>query len=197
MYNFIRGFLVEKSDGFVVLDNNGIGYEILVSNNTLGNLPLVGEEIMLHTYLQVREDGISLLGFLTKEEKNLFLQLITVSGIGPKSALGILSGASVEDIKKAIFKEDVNLLAKTKGLGKKSAERIIVELKDKINVDFISSDEKVGVETTIDDGIINDCVEVLISLGLNKNEALRLVKANYKENLTSEEIIAGCLRNMG
>ena len=197
MYNFIKGFLVEKQEGYIVVENNGIGYEILVSNNTLSCLPLIGEEVFIKTYLQVREDGISLLGFLTNEEKDLFLKLITVSGIGPKSALGILSGMSLSDLKIAIYNENVNLLSKIKGLGKKSAERIIVELKDKIDVTNNLPLFNNNSEQIIDDEKINDCVEVLISLGINKNEATRLVRSVYKEELTTEEIIAKCLRDMG
>lgn len=197
MYNFIKGFLVEKQEGYIVVENNGIGYEILVSNNTLSCLPLIGEEVFIKTYLQVREDGISLLGFLTNEEKDLFLKLITVSGIGPKSALGILSGMSLSDLKIAIYNENVNLLSKIKGLGKKSAERIIVELKDKIDVTNNLPLFNNNSEQIIDDEKINDCVEVLISLGINKNEATHLVRSVYKEELTTEEIIAKCLRDMG
>lgn len=197
MYNFIKGFLVEKQEGYIVVENNGIGYEILVSNNTLSCLPLVGEEVFIKTYLQVREDGVSLLGFLTNEEKDLFLKLITVSGIGPKSALGILSGMSLSDLKIAIYNENVSLLSKVKGLGKKSAERIIVELKDKIDVTNSLPLVNGKIEQIIDDEKIKDCVEVLISLGINKNEATRLVRNVYNEELTTEEIIAKCLRDMG
>lgn len=197
MYNFIKGFLVDKQEGYIVVENNGIGYEILVSNNTLSNLPIVGEEVFIKTYLQVREDGISLLGFLTNEEKDLFLKLITVSGIGPKSAIGILSGISLGDLKLAIYQENVNLLSKIKGLGKKSAERIIVELKDKIDVTNNLPLFNDKIEQTFDNDKINDCVEVLISLGINKNEATRLVRSVYKDDLTTEEIIAKCLRDMG
>lgn len=197
MFNFIIGKIEEKQEGLVILNNNNIGYEINVSNNTLCSIPDVFEQVKLYTYFQVREDGVSLFGFSTIEEKNLFLQLITVSGVGPKMAIAILSGARLSDIGISIVNGDISLLSKIKGCGKKTAERIIVELRDKIDAFGLAVDTTQTPITNVDSGIVNDAVDTLMSLGINRNEASRLVKLVMAESDTVEDIIAKVLRNMG
>ena len=132
MINFIQGKVVQKEENLLVVENNGIGYEILVSSHTSNSISFLNEEVKVLTYMQVREDGISLFGFVSKEEKDMFLKLIEVSGIGPKMAIGILSGISLGDLSVAIFRQDVKMLCTIKGLGKKTAERLLVELKDRV-----------------------------------------------------------------
>ena len=197
MFSFIIGKIEEKQEGLVVINNNDIGYEINVSNNTLCSLPGINEQVKLYTYFQVREDGVSLFGFSTLDEKRLFLQLITVSGVGPKMAISILSGARLSDIGVSIANGDISLLAKIKGCGKKTAERIIVELRDKIDAFGLAVDTIQTPTASFDNGVINDAVETLISLGINRNEALRLVKLVVADNDTVEDVIAKVLRNMG
>ena len=131
MINFIEGKVVDKQEDYVVIENNQIGYEIYVSSFTQNTLIYQNEMARLFTYMNVREDGITLYGFATKEEKDMFLKLISVSGIGPKMAMGILSNISIVDLTNAIFRQDIKMLCTVKGLGKKTAERLLVELKDK------------------------------------------------------------------
>ena len=195
MISFIIGTLEEKSENGVVINCNGMGYEIQTSTATLSTLPLAGEECKIYTYLQVKEDGISLFGFTTVDERGLFYKLISVSGVGPKMAITILSGMNISDLIVSILKEDTMALSRIKGLGKKTAERICLELKDKLTpVGGVLIEDKI---LEIDENVLDDACEALISLGLSKNEALRLARQNANENSTAEEIIASVLRNMG
>lgn len=195
MISFIIGTLEEKSENGVVINCNGMGYEIQTSTATLSTLPLAGEECKIYTYLQVKEDGISLFGFTTVDERELFYKLISVSGVGPKMAITILSGMNISDLIVSILKEDTTALSRIKGLGKKTAERICLELKDKLTpVGGVLIEDKI---LEIDENVLDDACEALISLGLSKNEALRLARQNANENSTAEEIIASVLRNMG
>ena len=195
MYSFIIGAIRYKQDNLLVLENNGIGYEINVSNYTLNNLPAVNEDVKIYTYFQVSENGIGLYGFLTQEEKSMFLLLTSVSGVGPKAATSILSNISLNDLSVAIATGDIKVLSATKGIGKKTAERIVVELKDKVEY----TGEMLQQEQTmfLDTKAIDEAVLALISLGINKNEALSLARNNATENSTAEEIIAKVLRGMG
>ena len=191
MISFLRGIIEEKREGSLILDVGGVGYELAVSNNTLTSLPHVGDNCKVLSYMAVREDGVFLFGFSTQEEKELFLKLITVSGVGPKLAISILSGLNINDLTMAIKKEDVKLLSTIKGLGKKTAERVCLELKDKIDI-------VLQTETTYDNSFDESAVELatqtLISLGISKNEAYMLARANASENATAEEIISKALR---
>ncbi len=199
MIAFLVGTIEEKSEGLLVLDVNGVGYEMTVSNNSLAALPMEGETAKVLTYLQVSENtGVCLYGFATAEEKALFMRLITVSGIGPKSAISVLSGMKLSDLLVAIVSGDSNALSKIKGLGKKSAERICLELKDKINsTNIVSNNLLGGVSGEVDEGVLNDAVMTLISLGVNKNEAYRLARSKMTEGITAEEIIMKVLKEYG
>ena len=197
MIAFLVGKIEQKGENTVLLDVNGVGYELSVSNTTLLSLPMENETVKILTYMQVREDDISLYGFATEEEKSMFMKLITVSGIGPKMAITILSGLKLSDLIVAIINEDSNLLSKVKGLGKKSAERICLELKDKISPSSAGLAEMSDMSATYDEGALNDAVSVLISLGVNKNDAYRLARSKAKEGVTAEEIILAVLREMG
>ena len=135
MYSYIKGTLVEASAEGIVVDNQGIGYGILVPGQVLEYLPSIGEEVKIYTYHCVREDMIALYGFLTREDVNIFKMLIGVSGIGPKGALAILSVMSTDDLRFAILGEDAKAIAKAPGIGVKTAQRLIIELKDKISLE--------------------------------------------------------------
>jgi Holliday junction DNA helicase RuvA len=195
MYNYLTGEIISKTENLVVLENNGIGYEIRVSMTTLDSLPYVGNIAKIYTFLNVREDEMSLYGFATIDEKNMFLKLTEVSGIGPKVALSILSGVRLSDLSIAIKKEDVKLLSTIKGIGKKTAERIVVELKDKIDLvgfDTISNEK----EESINESAVDEATEALISLGVNKNEAYRLARENTKGNDKAEDIVRKVFQNL-
>lgn len=200
MIAFLVGTIEEKYENVLVMDVNGVGYELLISNNTLVALPNVNETTKVLTYLHVKEDGVALYGFATPEEKSIFMKLITVSGVGPKMAITILSGMKISDLIVAISREDVSLLSKIKGLGKKTAERICLELKDKISATGFETDlfnYKENLGNFINENALKDAVDTLIALGVNKNEAYGLARANAGDGATAEEIILKVLRQLG
>lgn len=199
MIAFLVGTIEHKYENTLILDVNGVGYELTISNNAFVSLPMEGETVKVLTYLQVKEDGIALYGFATEEEKAMFLKLITVTGIGPKMAITILSGIKLSDLVVAILNEDSNSLSKIKGLGKKGAERICLELKDKVSTTSLSLDDMVSVMAgeQYNESALNDAVETLITLGINKNEAYRLARSKMTPEITAEEIILKVLRELG
>lgn len=198
MISFLIGTIEEKRENLLVLNVNGVGYELIISNNTLASLPIEGETTKVLSYLQVSENtGVCLYGFATAEEKAMFLKLITVSGIGPKMAITILSGIKLSDLIVAIASEDSNLLSKIKGLGKKSAERICLELKDKISATSLNIQGAELLDSNYNENALNDAVETLINLGVNKNEAYRLARSKATADTTAEEIILKVLRELG
>lgn len=192
MISFLVGVIEEKNENQLIMDVNGVGYDVCVSSNTLSSLPLAGETVKIYTYLAVREDGVYLYGFSSKEERELFYKLITVSGVGPKLAISILSGLSLSDLILAIIQEDSKLLSKIKGLGKKTAERICLELKDKLDKNQSSDVAKFDINYNED--AVQMATDTLISLGINKNEAYMLARANAQNDATAEEIISKALR---
>jgi len=191
MISFLKGIIEEKQDGCIFVDVNGVGYEVGVSSNSIACLPM-GEPVKIYTYLAVREDGVSLYGFANKEERDVFNKLISVSGIGPKVAIGILSGMKLSDLCIAIAKQDIKMLSTIKGLGKKTAERLAVELKDKIDTLGVESENSFAVEYNED--AVQMATDTLISLGINKNDAYTLARSYASKDATAEEIISKALR---
>jgi len=191
VFNFICGTAIEKTDGAVIVENNGIGYEIFVSANTLFSVAQ-NAKIQLYTYFQVKEDGVALFGFLTKEEKAMFLKLINVNSVGPKLAMTVLSGISARDLALSILNNDVSAFTKIKGVGKKTAERIILELKEKIDGDEggISGVVSAGGQSAA----ATDAVLALAALGFGRAEADKLVRDIYMPDMTAEELITKALR---
>ena len=192
MYNYLIGHIVERGENSIVFECGSIGYDVFVSSFTLEETKNITEEIKLLTYYQVKEDGVCLFGFLNKQEKDLFLKLISVSGVGPKGAIAILSSCKPEELIKIIAKQDLSSMSKIKGVGKKTAERILVELKDKVDVlpmDLISD-----VEVKVDNREIDDACEVLTSLGISKQTAYSLCEKVFSANDTAEDIIAKALK---
>lgn len=195
MYSFIIGNLVELYEDKIVLENSGIGYEIATSLRIYQKLVgKTGEKIKIYTYLSVREDDMSLFGFETVEEKNLFLQLITVSGVGAKTALGMLSSLSASDIVTAIALQDPAVLSKAKGIGKKTAERIILELKGKVSAEYDIFDKTPSSNTAMD-SIAQDAILALVSLGILESEAVKQVKKLRPNATSTEELIKLVLKN--
>ncbi len=192
MINYIVGKVVDKDENVLVVEANNIGYEIQVSSHTINAITLDSENVKILTYMQVKEDGINLFGFVSREEKAMFLKLIEVSGIGPKLAITILSNITISELIGAIINQDVKMLCTIKGLGKKTAERLLVELKDQTmpNIDTIA-------KNNVNFGAIDQATEALVSLGVGRNEAYRLAKEYANEGATVEEIITNCLRGMG
>ena len=190
MFSYIQGEIVEYGNSTVVVDVNGVGFELSVSGFTMADC-VKGQKQKLHTYMQVKEDGIALYGFSTAEEKNMFLRLISVSGIGCKVALSILSGIDSNSLALAIFNGDTRLLTKVKGLGKKTAERLVLELKEKVVVD--AADMVLPITQNPDLQINKDmsnAIAVLCSLGKSQADAEKLVEAAAKLGAsTTEELI--------
>lgn len=196
MYAFLTGIVEEKSDNLVVVNVNGVGYEVFVSTFTSNSLP-VGEIATIYTYLHVREDAFLLFGFSSKQEKSVFLDLITVSGIGAKTAIQILSGATLDELIMSIVAGDTKVISSIKGIGKKTAERIVLELRGKFE------NVSLGETSILTDGIkqqnnlTDEAVMLLVNMGLSRNEALNLVKQVATPDDTIEEIITKALKNMG
>ena len=178
----VKGFLLEKTPPHVVIDCNGVGYECEVPMSTFYNLPNIGESLTLLTHFVVREDAQLLYGFSTERERATFRQLLKVNGIGAKSALSILSGLSVEDLIQAIALQETALLTRVPGVGKKTAERLLLELKDKFSVDGLTSNINAPKSAA------SDVLNALVSLGYNEKEALMAVKQLAPEVGVSEGI---------
>lgn len=172
MIGRLSGVLLEKNPPQILVDVNGIGYEVEVPMSTFYNLPDTGAKVTLHTQFVVREDAQLLYGFLTDRERATFRQLLKVNGIGAKSALGILSGMSVEDLAQAIALQEAALLIRIPGIGKKTAERMLLELKDKLGTEFMAAQPAGGQPKTSG----NDILNALLALGYNEREALAAVK---------------------
>ena len=184
MFEYIKGYVTFLGEDYLVLENKGIGYRIYTSKNSIAKVSNTKDEIKVFTYLNLREDGIYLYGFYDYEELNMFKMLLLVSKIGPKMALGLLSSLNVNDIKSAIFNNNPDLLSRAPGIGKKTAGRIILELKDRI--DSISIDEvKIGGENRN----IDDAVSALLSLGYTRNEINNVFSQMELGNLKTEDII--------
>ena len=201
MYAFIEGEVREKLNGSLTLLAGGVGYLLNCSNNTLMAAPALGEKMRCHTFLSVREDAMELFGFATREEKELFLQLTSVSGIGPKTALGLLGSMPLRDLNLAILLGDVNALSRAPGIGKKTAQRIALELKDKISQAGISAHADGGdpaaaaaVFTGADSA--SEAVEALIALGYSSTEARNAVSQVRGQAETPEDLIRLALRAM-
>jgi Holliday junction DNA helicase RuvA len=197
MIDSIFGKLIKKEPTFVVADMDGIRLKINISVATFEKLPLIGTPVELMTYLHVREDILDLYGFSEDIEKDLFLKLIGVSGIGPRSAITILSGASPQEFKKRIVSEDVNSLTVIPGVGPKTAKRIILELKEKFVDEDVDISNLVGGGKTSDE--IKDVVQALLSLGYKRgqiNEALKKIKAVDELEGSVEELIKKALTKM-
>lgn len=199
MFSYINGEIAEISGSNVVVDVGGIGYELAVSYFTLADCKL-GQKKRFYTYLQVREDGVSLFGFSTLEEKSMFLNLISVSGVGCKMAQAVLSGMDSVSLATAIFREDTKSLTKIKGLGKKTAERIVLELKEKVAVEDSNNMMSAPIVQNPDVQItkdMQDAITILCSLGKSRNEAEKLVEAASKLGATTAKELVNMAFRIG
>lgn len=193
MYEYIKGIYEGMYRDYIVIGNNGIGYKIHTSGSTLAKLPKSGEEVLVYLQQIVREDFIGLYGFLTREELNMFKLLLTINGVGAKAALSLLSISNVNNLKYAILSGDEKTITKAPGIGKKMAQRIILELKDKIKPDELVSIE--NMEVNIEENIENvaEALEALVALGYSEKEAQKaLGTIDRKDSL--ENIIKNSLK---
>lgn len=203
MISFVKGELAEVFDDIIVLENNGIGYNIHVPASLISNLPQIGESFKVYTYLQVREDALSLFGFLTRDDLDVFKMLINVNGIGPKAALAILSTITPDDLRFAVLSEDVKLISRAPGIGAKTAQRVIIELKDKLKLSdafekaFGSENKNADTHAAALNAAKNEAIEALVALGYGSSEAIRAVRqVEDVENKTSDTILKEALRKL-
>ncbi len=190
MITFLEGTLVEALPTHVVVGVNGVGYHVAIPLSSFDRLPLVGQPIKILTHLQVREDAHVLFGFMSHAERDLFRLLVAnVSGIGPKTALDVLSGTTVANFKAAVVAGDAGLLARSRGIGKKTAERIIVELKDKVGVAAAWEAASAAHAPTPEEAQVNDAVLALISLGYKQVDAHKAVKQAWERGGREVEVL--------
>lgn len=199
MFAFIKGELAEIAENYVVVENQGIGYEINVPTTVHTDLPSLGEMVKLYTYFQVKEDGVALFGFLNREDLTVFKLLITVNGIGPKGALGILSAITTDDLRFAILSEDAKAISKAPGIGAKTAGKLILELKDKFKLeDAFEASFQTKMNLSVNDmgPVKEEAIQALVALGYSNTEALKAVKAVVlTEGMTADEVLRKSLKN--
>jgi len=196
MIAYIKGTVEQLNDQSVVLDNQGIGYIIHASSATLSRLPRKGETAQLYTYFQVKEDDMSLFGFLSQEEIRLFRLLISISGIGPKVATAILAVMSPVQIMTAVVSQDSVAFSKVSGVGKKTAQRITLELQDKIKTQDWGSDQESMDMQSVASSEKQDAIDALLALGYGRSESMRAVLAVATEDMATEQIIRFALKKL-
>ena len=202
MLSYIIGEVAEISAETVVVENNGIGFNIKTSAMTIDSLPPVGDMVRIYTYLHVREDAMQIFGFLSKDELEVFKLLLNVNGIGPKGALGILSAISTDDLRFAVLSDDVNLIKSCPGVGAKTAQKLIIELKDKLRLEdaFEMAVNNNNKKNTVQDNtviVMNEAVEALVSLGYSSKDAIAAVKkVENIQNKNSEQILKEALKGL-
>lgn len=204
MIAFVRGTVVELSENSIILESGNIGYEIYMPGSTIERMIRVEEEIKVHTYFHVREEVMQLYGFLSKDDLRMFRMLLGVNGIGPKAALGILSAITPDELRFAVLADDIKTVSKAPGVGKKTAQKLILELKDKLDLEealtlkMEHAQENVGVELQNEkqDGRA-EAVEALVALGYSHAQALRAVRdISGVETHDVEEILKAALKNL-
>lgn len=200
MYAYIKGELAEINTDHIVIEAGGIGYQVFISLQTFDYLPSVGENLKIYTYLYLREDAMILYGFLTKDDLELFKLLISVSGIGPKGGLAILSTLEADDLRFAILSGDAKAISKAPGVGGKTAQRVILELKDKLSLEdaFEAKTEHVQKNAAAACGSVkNDAVMALTALGYSSTESLKAVSAvEITEDMDVEEVLKAALKHL-
>ena len=205
MISYLKGKYIDRTDdGSIILNVNGIGFEVFVTGEVLGKAAFNNtEDIELYTYMQVKEDGMSLFGFLTLDELSIFKKIISVSGIGPKGGMSILSTLNREQFIMAVIDEDSDRIAKAPGIGKKTAAKLVLELKDKFKLsDALSGGISVNdVASTpasnADNAIVSDAIAALVALGYSSSESTKAVRGvQITEDMTVDKLLSLSLRNM-
>lgn len=200
MYSYLSGVLSEKSAASVTVDVNGIGFQLMIPISTYQKLPETGAKVKLFTQHVVREDAEFLFGFVSEEESSLFKLLMSVSGIGPKLALTVLSGLSTQELKRAIVDGSIPTLTAVSGIGRKTAERLIVELREKIVIEGRADTDKWGSISPKHDVLVQDSLKALVSLGYSKQNAKaaiqKVLEKHGKEKLSTELIVRESLKQI-
>lgn len=196
MIAYVKGTLAEINVESIVVDAGGIGYEILTYNHVISRLPGVGSEVKIVTYMDVKEDSMTLYGFLSGQEKTLFKQLISVNSVGPKGALSILNELGPDNLVAAVISGDSKSISKAKGIGAKTAQKVILELRDKISTEgSIFDPSDVGDASDMEASAVNDAVQALCELGYSNMDALKAVKkVENAESMEVGKIISAALR---
>lgn len=202
MINYISGVLEEINPSMIVVDNNGIGYEVFVPSSILSDLPAIGSQVKVRIHMVVKEDAFELYGFLKIEEIELFRLLLKVNGVGPKGALQIMSEMTVENLRFAVLGDDAKAISKIKGIGPKTAQKIIIELKDKI--DFLSAFENsIGTvdaavkKSSGSSSVKQEVILALTSLGFSASAAAKtLDQMTISDNMTTEQVLNDALKQM-
>ena len=202
MIAYLKGTLEEIGNDYIVVDVNNIGYQVKVSLRVIEGLPSLGNQIKIHTYTYVREDIIALYGFLTKDDLQMFLLLLGVNGVGPKGALGILSMFSAQELRLAIISQDSKTIAKAPGIGAKTAQRMLIDLKDKVSVEETfekMGEQSVAISTTSTaaSGAKADAIEALTALGYSATESMKAVNmVEITDDMSSDVILKQALKHM-
>lgn len=205
MIAFVKGILDTVEEDRIIIDHQGMGLELLVPGSILQELPQVGNEVKIYTYMHVREDAMQLFGFRTRDEKEMFKLLITVNGVGPKVALGILSVMDADTLRFAIISDDAKSIAKAPGIGNKTASKVILELKDKCHLEDMLDSMAETRETAEDRPVSgednketrNDAIQALVALGYSATEATRAVRAvSVTVDMTVEDILKQSLKTI-
>lgn len=201
MIAFVHGIAADMTENSVIVENGGIGYEIYMTGESLSQLTM-GEKVKIHTYFQVREDAMQLYGFLKKDDLQMFKLLLGVNGVGPKAAMGVLSGITADELRFAVLSDDVKTLSKAPGIGKKTAQKLILELKDKLKLEdafelkLAHEQEKAEVSGDVSDGR-QEAVAALVALGYSSTDALRAVrKVTEVSSDDVEGLLKAALKNM-
>lgn len=197
MISYIRGKLIEIDQNSIIIEAGAIGYDIYVPLSLVERLPKIGTDVLIHTHFQVKEDGVSLYGFLNRQDLSMFRQLIGVNGIGPKGALGVLSVMTPDEVRMAILSEDAKAITKAPGIGLKTAQRVIIDLKDRISMSDLSlGQEEVPFEQDkLNLNGVREAAEALVALGYSKSEAMKATqKVKDPDGKTAEEILKESLK---
>lgn len=198
MISYVTGILAEVDADCIVIESGGIGFEILTYSSVIEHLPDVGSEVKIVTYMDVKEDDIRLFGFLSNQEKKLFKQLLTVSGVGPKGALSILDQLGPDNLVAAIIASDSKSISKANGIGSKTAQKVCLELRDKVSIEgtiYEKYSDSSGAGTDASSGVIGEAVEALCALGYSKSDAMQAVrKIDGASTMKPEAIVSKALR---
>lgn len=200
MIGYITGDLTVVSQDSIIIEQAGIGYELTVPSSAINNLPSIGSDVKIYTYLHVREDVLALYGFLNHDDLKVFKLLITVSGIGPKAAIGILSALTPDDLRFAILSEDVKAITQAPGVGPKTAKKLILELKDKFKLDESFESRFTNSETTSNSNIVRvreETLEALLVLGYSRTDASSAVRSiEINDKTSAEDALKQSLRQL-
>lgn len=201
MIAYLRGIVAEVTESRLVLDVNNVGYQIFITSRDAAEMPGRGEEVRIHTFLNVKEDAMQLFGFLSEDDLEIYKLLLTVNGIGPKAALGVLSVLTADDLRFAVLSDDAKAIAKAPGIGNKTAQKLILELKDKLSLEEAFERKLDGgsasVGVPMDSDAKTEAVQALSALGYSNSDALKAVRrANITEDMDVETILKLALKQI-